>query len=301
MHAWLIIGIPWLRALLGCVFLLAAVSKLRDAGGFAAALGALGIERPVFRESLKIGVPLAEAGLGLWLWAGWSPLFSAATAAVVLILLTAVLLRLRRAGYTGTCGCFIGDRGGVGASQIVRNAFLFVLSLWVGLGAYVAPGPSPSWEQILLAAVAATVLMVTRRVRAPATEVAPRLELTDLAGERVVLGQPDGDAQLVVFAMGRCPACCRDRDLLNHMPEPSPMLETVIVCGGDLEATKEFASVIRPPVRVVADPRWEAAVAWQVTTTPFSALVDRHGHVRARGKLAATLSLLVPQIEPQSP
>jgi peroxiredoxin len=319
MHTWLITSTPWLRALLGFIFLLAAVSKLRDARGFAAALGALGIERPAFRESLKIGVPLAEAGLGLWLWTGWSPLFSAVTASVVLVLLALVLVHLRRTGYTGTCGCFIGDNGAVGALQIVRNSILFVLSLWVGLGAFVIPDPfrptSPSWERLPLLAVMATMVMLgayvlmTRKARvprgleifaepaAPPTEVTLRMELTDLAGERVVLGRPKGDAQLVVFAKGRCPGCLRDRDLLNRLPAQPLAFETVIVCGGDLEETKEFASEVRLPVRVVADPRWRTAAAWQVTTTPFSVLVDNHGHVRARGKLTSALSLLAPQVE----
>jgi len=261
----------WLRALLGFVFLLAAVSKLRDARAFSAALRALGIERPAFR----IGVPLAEAVLGLWLWTGWAPRVSAVTASAVLVFLTLVLIHLRRTGYTGTCGCFIGDDGPVSTLQIVRNAILFVLSLCAGLGAVPA--------LFAAGAVLPALVLWGRRFK-----VAPRIELTDLAGEPVVLGQPKGDAQLVVFAMGRCPGCLRDRDLLNRLRPPA--LEAVIVCGGDLEAAKEFASEVRPPVRVVADPRWRAAVAWQVTTTPFSALVDRNGHVRARGNLTSTLS-----------
>lgn len=345
-HTWLFIGTPWLRAFLGSAFLLAAVSKLRDPRGFAAVLGALGLERPAFGESLKLGVPLAEAGLGIWLWTGWSPLYSAVTAAFVLVLLTLVLLKLRRGGYRGTCGCFIGDRGGVSTLTIVRNAILFGLSLLAGLGAYVAPRPygstSPSSEELPLLAVMATVaalgayifLTSNARVRrtaatdaassaggslwsgpglespplgrgfgvfaeatGPPTEVALRMELTDLAGARVVLGRPKGDAQLVVFAKGRCPGCRRDRDLLNHLPVRPPMLEAVIVCGGDLADAKEFASEVRPPVRVVADPRWRTAIAWQVTTTPFSVLVDQHGHVQARGQLASALSLLPPQVD----
>lgn len=350
MHSWFITGTPWLRALLGFVFLLAAVSKLRDPEGFAAVVDALGFVRPPFRESLKVGVPLAEAGLGIALWTGWSPLCSAVTAAVVLVLLTVVLLKLRLAGYTGTCGCFIGARGGVGTLTIVRNAVLFVLSVWAGLGAYVAQSSfrltSTSWERPPLLALVATLVaiggyvLLTPKARvvheasapgpaaspegilpkhlgrptpesnpsgrgfgifgeaaAPLTEVVPRIELTDLAGARVVLGRPKGNAQLVIFAKGRCPGCRRDRDIVNRLPVRSPMFETVIVCGGDLEETKEFASEVSPPVRVVADPRWRTAIAWQVTTTPFSVVIDHHGRVRRRGHLASALSLLVPYVE----
>jgi len=310
MYAWLLSSIPWLRALLGLVFLLAAVSKLRDSRGFSAALRALGIERAELQESLRVGVPLAEAVLGIWLWTGWTLLWSAGTAVAAFSLLTLALLKLRRVGYTGTCGCFIGDTAQLNRLPMARNGLLLVLAFWLGLGAYVAatpvglasaaPGPFPLLVGVATVITVGTYVFVKRRTgirdgrttdgpalsgggrasqpgrkarkshrserslriaaehTAAPTDIAPRLELTDLTGARVVLGRPGGAAQLVVFAKGRCPGCCRDRDILNRRGLRPPMLETVIVCGGDLEETKEFASQVKPPIRVVADPHCRA-------------------------------------------
>lgn len=332
METWWITSAPWIRVFLALVFLLAGVSKLRHRDRFAAALGALGIVHPVPRKSLEIVVPLVEAGIGAWLVSGWKPISSTLTASVGLVTLTGALVALRKTGYTGSCGCFVGDDGPVGGRQIARNGGLVGLSLLAALGAYRATGaaeaPSSPWEWSMdITATGAVLLLggyllLGRRVGletttdsaagargahdpsvrrsaesaeppSPNTEVVTPMEWKDQSGEDIVLGQPKADAQLVVFAKGGCPGCIRDRDILNRLQGQMPMeLETVIVCGGDLEATKGFASAVRPPVRVVADPRWRTAVGWQVKTTPFSVLVDRQGYVRARGKLGAVLSLL---------
>lgn len=362
MHTWLITGTPWLRRVLGGVFLFAAVSKIRDSGKFAAAIDALGVESPAFRTTLKIVVPLAEAGLGIWLWTGWNPLYAGVTALALLVLLTVALINLRRKGYRGTCGCFPGDAGAVGAAQIGRNASLVVLALWLLLAASIDPSPSgsaaPPLDELALLAGMAGVLApgayILRRREArsplggkgdstssteprreapppgggilessgrptfeprpqqnrlegpgeasvPAREVAPRMEWTDLGGERVEVGRPQGDAQLVVFANGRCPGCRQDREHLNRLSPRPRAFEAIIVCGGDLEKAKEFASHVRPPVRVVADPHWRTALAWRVPETPFSVLVDHHGHVRARGTLLSTLSLLETDAQSRRP
>lgn len=308
-------GTPWLRALLGFVFLFAAVSKVRDPAGFGGVLGALGIECPSAREGLKVGVPLAEAGLGLWLWTAWRPVVSATTAGVVLVLLTLVLVKLRRVNYTGACGCFPGEGRGVGTLTLARNVVLIMACVWAGLGAYVDPGAngftSPSVDGLPLLGGIATVValgayaILTRRDPRPGadatdeaasqSELVPPVERTDLAGARVVLGRPKSEAQLVVFAKGGCPGCIRDREVLNRLLVRPLTCEIFIVCGGDLQATTEFASEVRMPIRVVADPRWRTAVAWRVTTTPFTVLVDRHGRVQARGPLSSALTLLAPE------
>jgi hypothetical protein len=320
MNGWLISSIPWLQALLGSVFVLAAMSKLHDARGFRAALGALGVERRKPRERLRFAVALAEAALGVWLWAGWAPSHSAATAATLLALLLAVLLKLRRAGYTASCGCFIGESSVVGPVPIARNGALVLLALGLGLGVYLAQRagtePETAWERLPLLGGISTVILLgalmflKRDAPVPGaltsdiaglSEVVPGTVLTDMTGARLVLGRPKGEAQLVVFAKGRCPGCRRDRDLLNRLATRLRMFETVIVCGGDLEETKEFAAEVEPAIRVVADPAWRTAIAWQVTTTPFSMLVGGHGRVRARGELASSLSLLAPQLQAQLP
>lgn len=314
---WLVTTASWLRPLLGSVFLLAAVSKLRDPVGFSTVLGALGIERPLLVKSLRVSVPLAEAGLGIWLLSGWQPTGSAGTTVVAMMFLTMVLLVLRWRGYTGSCGCFAGHDNGVGALTITRNVILLLLAIWASFGSYVGPGSKvvtpASWEPLPLLAVVALALVISGTVVTPsraanaganvaevvvsAADTVRHTEVTDLQGASVVLGRPTSDAQLIVFAKGKCPGCRRDRDILNSLSMPSPAVEAVIVCGGDLGETMEFAAGVEPPVRVAADPRWQAAIAWQVTTTPFSVLVDHDGHVRARGDLASALSLLFPQIE----
>ena len=282
-------------------------------------LDALGLEARAFRGALARIVPLAEAGLGLWLLSGWSAVFSGAAAAVVLLGFTAVLLKLQRQGYTGTCGCFVTSRGRVGSMAIVRNLVLVALCLLVATASSVAQEafdstPSfvrPSTMLVAMSIVVPLVLYVslashfsTIAVPTPApsvpsrlvghveTEIADRVEMLDLAGARIVLGRPKARSQLVVFAMGRCPGCRRDRDILNRLDIRGSNCEVVIVCGGKLAETYEFASDVRPPVRIVADPQWQAARAWKGPTTPFSVFLDQEGRVRSRGELTDALSLL---------
>jgi hypothetical protein len=311
-HSWLIAGTPWLQALLGGALVIAAASKLHDPRGFVAALDALGIDRGRLRARLIAGVPFTEAGLGVWLWTGWNPVWSAVTAALVFVVLTAALIALRWRGHAG-CGCFIGDRG-VGPLVFVRNGILFALALCIAWASGNSSARQPAlraWDGpplvaiTIVMAVGASLTVTRRKTSSPARSadaaqpsvpaaVTP-VESTDLTGARITLGRPAGAAQLVLFAKGRCPGCRRDRDLLNGLSLRPRLLETVIVCGGNRAETNEFAPAVRPPVRVVADPDWEIAVAWQVSTTPFTVLVDRQGQVRARGPLVAALALLPPR------
>jgi hypothetical protein len=114
--------------LLGVVFAAAAVAKLTSPEPFRATIRKLYGSRAV--TPMGVGVPVVEFLLGAWLVSSTAPLKAAAVAVVVLLLFTAVLMRIWRKGLT--CGCF-GKASESAPAGILRNLILIALGAWVAM------------------------------------------------------------------------------------------------------------------------------------------------------------------------
>lgn len=121
----------------------------------------------------------------------------------------------------------------------------------------------------------------------------PVLELQDLAGAPVSLGEPAGGAQLIVFAKSTCPRCRVAIDFLRTIASEHSLLQTTIVCGGDRKAIENCAALVRAPMRAVADPQGEGASKWRVSQLPLGIVLDSTGLVQARGDPTSTALLAV--------
>jgi hypothetical protein len=126
--------------LLALVFAWAGGWKLRDPAAFRAVLRKL--VPPVVAVSLSTAVPLAEVAMAVLLLSGWHARATAIAAAVLLVVFSAVLLRMHRL-HVGGCGCF-GERasGQSVARGLARNALLIVAAAWVAA----QPPAEPVWH-----------------------------------------------------------------------------------------------------------------------------------------------------------
>lgn len=127
--------------LLGVVFAAAAVAKLASPEPFRATVRKLYGPRAV--TPMGVGVPLMELLLGAWLISGVSPQKAAAVAVVLLLMFTAVLMRIRRKGLT--CGCF-GEASESAPAGMARNVILIALGAWVATSSQEASTVDGPWS-----------------------------------------------------------------------------------------------------------------------------------------------------------
>jgi hypothetical protein len=134
---------------LAAVFGWAGLAKLRDRHVTAAAFRDVGLAAP---ERLAVAVPGLELALAAALVL--VPAEAALVTVAVLAGFTTFLVRARRAGVEGGCGCFGGTRRQpVPAAELGRNALLAAGALTASFAAGpVVPGPG---ALALVAAVAA--------------------------------------------------------------------------------------------------------------------------------------------------
>jgi len=127
----------------------------------------------------------------------------------------------------------------------------------------------------------------------------PVLELEDLSGDPVSIGQPSGTAQLIVFAKNTCPKCKVALELLRAFAAEHTPLDAIVVCGGSRSALEECAALVRSPLRAVADLQWKGAKTWGIASFPFGVVVDGTGVVRGRGDptSAAMLTIVSAHLE----
>lgn len=119
------------RAILAIILLIAGIPKLVAGKGLSTTLRALGVERRRAVVALRIGVPIVETALGVWLLSGLYPAASSFTAAAIFGAFTCVLVRLRKRGTAG-CACFLWDDGSVELAQVVRNLILVTIATAIG-------------------------------------------------------------------------------------------------------------------------------------------------------------------------
>ena len=119
------------RVFLAIVFLIAGIPKLIAGKDLSNTVRALGVERRGAVVALRIGVPIAETALGVWLLMGSYPAAASFTAATMLTVFTYGLIQLRK--RAAGCACFVWDDGRVGVGHLVRNLVLVTVAIFIGI------------------------------------------------------------------------------------------------------------------------------------------------------------------------
>jgi methylamine dehydrogenase accessory protein MauD len=116
-------------------------------------------------------------------------------------------------------------------------------------------------------------------------EAAPALEVTDLAGAVLKVGEKraDGRSTLLLFVSPTCPVC---KTLLpavkSSRKDERGWLDLILASDGDIAAQQAFVrsqGLEAIPYVVSA----ALGLAYQVSRLPFAALLDENGVLRARG------------------
>lgn len=144
------------RLLVGGIFLVAAVPKIGDPGGFADAVRGYGLLPPPFVVPFALMLPWLEMLVALYLLAGYMSRWAGAAAAVLLAMFVVALTDALITGNTAhSCGCFGKGAGSnpilaflAGGNSItpwddIRDAILIGLSLliaWRGTGPWSVDG-----------------------------------------------------------------------------------------------------------------------------------------------------------------
>lgn len=146
--------------LIGLVFAVSAVSKIRDLDGFAASVGALAPAWPAPARVTAIAVTALEALVPPLLIAPvTAPAGFALAAALLAAFTTAVAASLRR-GRRAACRCFGPSSVPLGPRHLARNGALLACAV---LGGLAPAGPPPAGGAAVAAAagLTAAVLIVS--------------------------------------------------------------------------------------------------------------------------------------------
>ncbi len=116
-------------------------------------------------------------------------------------------------------------------------------------------------------------------------EPAPMLDVVDLDGRHLRLGEPrtDGKSTLLVFLAPSCPVCKSLLPILKSgLKDERDWLELILASDGDPQEHREFArsqGLLGLPYVVSA----LLGRSYQVNRLPYAALLDQAGILRARG------------------
>jgi len=145
-------------ALIGLVFLAAAVSKLADLDGFAGSLPSLVPVRPGLAHGLAAVVAGLETLVPLLLTVPVTRPYGFGLAGLLLAAFTAVLARALRQGRRASCRCFGASAGSIGPGHVARNGVLLTVT---GLGLLPAGGvPAPAGSAVAIAAGLTAALLI---------------------------------------------------------------------------------------------------------------------------------------------
>ena len=101
--------------------------------------------------------------------------------------------------------------------------------------------------------------------------------------------------KLVIFMDAGCTPCEEARPIVSWFAQRyGHGVQVVVNCGGKIDDVEHFSSALDGPIRVVADIDGANAAAWRVKMSPFAALVDDMGRVRAKRARVALQDLEVP-------
>ncbi|MEV5749297.1 MauE/DoxX family redox-associated membrane protein [Actinoallomurus sp. NPDC052308] len=139
--------------LIGLVFAVSAVSKLRDLDGFARSVPALVPAWPGRARLLAVVTTALEALVPLLLVAPPTTSYGFSLAAVLLAAFTTAIAAAIRRGRRATCRCFGPSSAPLGPRHLVRNGVLFSCAALGGL----SPGGLPPAAGVAVAAAAGLV------------------------------------------------------------------------------------------------------------------------------------------------
>jgi len=107
------------------------------------------------------------------------------------------------------------------------------------------------------------------------------LVVHDVGGTPLSLPLPK-TSLLMMFVSTSCPLCDKLRPELGRFAESHTDLETLVICAGDRDAVRRWATGLTA-TRVVADPGYQIATHFEVGLVPFCIGVDYNGTVRTKG------------------
>lgn len=149
---------------LGCVFILAAIGKLRTWGTLSNAVERLTMHRlsGAAAQSVALILPPAEFALGVGLLVGFWPALLPAMAGALLGIFSLVIAAHLRRGSDLPCNCFGEGGAAIGPGALVRNLILLGMALWMTGWAWAHPAQTftPLWLLELSASELAGLLVV---------------------------------------------------------------------------------------------------------------------------------------------
>ena len=300
------------RLALALVFVVSAVTKLRDRSGFRTAVDAFGVPAAA-APAVAAALPYLELVCALLLvLAAPAATLGAAGAALLLLAFTVAIVINLRQGKHPDCHCF-GQLGSsrIGWPTVARNVALLVITavgfadtgpsvageLSAHSGRELAVGAAIALLLAVIAGMAGVLYALTTRYGAlllrlesleQATGLAPRpvapeFALPDLNGEVVALDDvlADGRPALVAFISPSCDMCSELLpDLERWQQDPEHPLAVLAVSDGSLEDNRAKLAAT-PALRVVVQHAQEVATAYGVDGTPAAFVVDVNGTLAA--------------------
>lgn len=301
------------RLLLALVFVISAVSKLRDGAAWRTAVQDFGVPAPVVRPVAAVLPYLELACAVLLVCADPAATVGAVAALVLLTAFTLAIVANLLLGRRPDCHCFgaVGD-GGISWRTVARNAALLVLaalslthtgsiaSVPSALRGYRA-GQVAAGALFALLAAAVLVLALALRtlmgrygavlLRLEALEIAtgtapprpaPAFALPDLDGQVVSLQDAldEGRPVLVAFLSPTCTLCSDLVPLLAAwQQEPGHPVTVVALSTGTAEANRD--KLAGAPLQVLLQEEDELTQAYGVQGTPAAFLLGVDGLIAA--------------------
>lgn len=306
------------RLMLGMVFGLSAAGKFLDGAGTRRAVGEFGVPvRAV--PPVAAALPWVEAVLAVAVLLPATAVPAAAGALALLLVFTAAVLWLLRAGKRPSCACFgAASERPIGWGTVARNGVLLLLAAAVLAGALrrsdvPAVLPADNVLGLTLFALLTAVLLwlagelaaVRRRLDQqalaslgaeglPVGAVAPEFALVAAGrAERVTLEDllEGGRGVLLVFVHPGCELCAAlARELPRWQARVADTVTIVAVGNGEPEEHARWGSEHGlGDIPVLVQQGNEAALRYRVRGTPSAVLIDREGRIAApvgRGAMA---------------
>ena len=305
------------RLLLGLVFLVAAIGKLRDRAGFRRSVVAFGSPAAI-ADAASILIPIAEIVVAILIIRAPSAWLGAIASLVLLAIFTAAIAINLARGRTPECSCF-GSAAPepIGPATLVRNLVLAALALFVVIaGEGTSLSGLPSWwaaasDDVRFLTLTMGVLLIAvvgmnsyaswlRRANADLASRIPPTE--DPVGLPVGTQEPSFDLVhqdagrgsleslrqagrpiLLVFTDALCPACAGLwPDISQWQQEQAKKLTVAAVCSGSeqyLEAKLMFVTV----TNVLIDAGSQVHDAYAMTKNPSAVIVTPDGKIDSPG------------------
>lgn len=305
------------RLLLGVVFLIAAVAKLRDRAAFRQSVVAFGFPAAL-AGAASVLIPIIEIVVAILIIRAPSAGVGALASLLLLLVFTAAIAINLARGRTPSCSCFgTAASEPIGPATVVRNLALAACALFVVVaGEGTSLTGFPSWwaaasdderflamtSLVLLIALAAMNAYASRlrlanaamasRIPLPEEPVglpigttAPAFDLVQQDAGRGSLEalRKAGVPILLIFSDALCSACAQLwPDIDRWQKELTEKLTVAAVCSGSeqyLEAKLMFVSV----TNVLVDEGTKVHDAYAMTKNPSAVIITPDGRIDSAG------------------